>query len=130
MGLSVYNCVFKIIGKGCGGSIYSSKGIFTSPLFPKNNQNNLDCRWDIVMPNDMKVSLTFDEFDFGSKETCNSNYVKVFEPRPGGDDEELARYCGSDKTSKTLSTTNTLSVRMVKTVNFVGAGFKIRFNAE
>lgn len=34
----------------CGGELYSIGGTFTSPFYPANGPQFLDCRWDIYVP--------------------------------------------------------------------------------
>lgn len=44
-------------GLGCGGQIFNYAGEFSSPLYPANDRNASDCRWDISVPQNLVVSL-------------------------------------------------------------------------
>lgn len=46
-------------GLGCGGQIFNYAGQFSSPMYPTNDRNASDCRWDISVPQNLVVSLTF-----------------------------------------------------------------------
>lgn len=46
-------------GPGCGGDIYNTGGVITSPFYPQNVRNNSDCRWNIRVPSNLKVLLKF-----------------------------------------------------------------------
>lgn len=46
-------------GLGCGGQIFNYAGQFSSPMYPANDRNASECRWDISVPQNLVVSLTF-----------------------------------------------------------------------
>lgn len=48
------------IGVGCGGQFQTYSGTFASPSYPDNARNNSDCRWDIIVPSNLRVVLHFD----------------------------------------------------------------------
>lgn len=45
-------------GLGCGGQIFNYAGQFSSPMYPANDRNVSDCRWDITVPQNLVISLT------------------------------------------------------------------------
>lgn len=69
-------------------------GMFTSPLYPENSRISQDCKWNIYVPQNMKVALRFQIFDFGPKTTCNDNYVQIIELNNQGQEEMKRQYCG------------------------------------
>lgn len=44
-------------GLGCGGQIFNYAGQFSSPMYPANDRNASDCRWDISVPQNLIISL-------------------------------------------------------------------------
>lgn len=46
-------------GTGCGGQIFNYAGQFSSPMYPSNDRNASDCRWDISVPQNLVISMTF-----------------------------------------------------------------------
>lgn len=46
-------------GIGCGGQLYNYAGQFSSPWYPANDRNASDCRWDISVPQNLVISITF-----------------------------------------------------------------------
>ena len=47
----------------CGGRLTRGLGDFKSPNFPDNYQNNVECNWEIIVPEGKKVDLKFLSFD-------------------------------------------------------------------
>lgn len=113
-------------GRGCGGTLFNYYGTFSSPLFPNTNRNPSDCRWNILVPTNLKVSLRFQLFDMGSKNYCNSDYVVLYDVTPESE-TEISRFCGGDAPGVIVGKSNAMAVRFVKTVNFSGSGFKLEF---
>lgn len=46
-------------GLGCGGQIFNYAGQFSSPMYPANDRNASDCRWDIIVPQNLVVAISF-----------------------------------------------------------------------
>lgn len=115
-------------GRGCGGTLYNYHGAFASPLFPEAGRSASDCRWDIIVPSNLKVVLRFTTFDMGNKQYCNSNYVIMYDITKDSE-RELSRLCGGDNPAPIMGSTNAMAVRFVKTVNFGGSGFQLEFMA-
>lgn len=46
-------------GLGCGGQIFNYAGQFSSPMYPSNDRNASDCRWDITVPQNLVISIMF-----------------------------------------------------------------------
>lgn len=115
-------------GVGCGGNLFNYGGLFASPMYPMNDRNFSDCRWNIAVPTNMKVALRFKNFDMGPKQTCDTNYVEIIETLEGsGMDEVVRTFCGQDIPQTYNGNTNKLSVRFRKTLNFGGTGFLANF---
>ena len=46
----------------CGGTFTSVNGSFTSPGYPSNYPNSANCRYEIRVPSDKRIVLTFNYF--------------------------------------------------------------------
>lgn len=113
-------------GPGCGGSLFNYFGAFTSPQFPNTDRSPSDCRWDIRVPSNLRVSLRFALFDMGNKQYCANDYVILYDVTEEGD-KEITRFCGGDNPAPIIGSTSAMALRFVKTVNFDGSGFKVDF---
>lgn len=113
-------------GIGCGGTLYNYFGAFTSPLYPNPDRSTSECRWNIVVPSNLKVSLKFDIFDMGSRQYCSTNYVVLYDITQESE-KEVSRFCGGDTPAQIVSKSSTMAVVFKKTVNFSGSGFKVTF---
>ena len=118
------------VSQGCGGDIFNYGGLISSPLYPENNRTNIDCIWNINVPNNMVVALRFKVFDMGSKSTCSSDFVQIRESADGIKDPEVKRqYCGEDEPAVYKGQKSVLQIRYKKTVNFAGTGWLLQFMA-
>ncbi|KAJ6642436.1 Cubilin like [Pseudolycoriella hygida] len=116
-------------GLGCGGQIFNYAGQFSSPMYPANNRNASDCRWDISVPQNLVIAISFAVFDMGSSIHCSDNYFQIIETDYEGKETVARQYCGEDVPSAYKSNRNVLSIRFKKTSNFAGTGWSIRFTA-
>ncbi|KAI9577187.1 hypothetical protein GQX74_015641 [Glossina fuscipes] len=114
-------------GPGCGGDIYNTGGVITSPFYPQNIRNNSDCRWNIRVPSNLQVLLKFLVFDLGAKSTCHTDYLQIIEYDQGGTEKIMRQFCGEDNPQNYKSGKSFLSVRFHKTVNYDGTGWVITF---
>ncbi|XP_071569184.1 cubilin isoform X2 [Temnothorax nylanderi] len=116
-------------GRGCGGRIFNYGGRFTSPLYPNIYRNNTVCTWDVSVPRGFKIILQFLVFDIGTKKTCSSNNLKIYDVVPSG---ELlhSTYCGGDDPARLEADTDRVLVKYTSTVNNIGTGWVIAFMAQ
>lgn len=116
-------------GSGCGGDIYNFDGTFSSPNYGEIDQSNQLCRWNIVVPHNMTIQFHFLDFNMGSIETCDSNYMEIIETNRDGE-ETSQKFCGISAPYKFISRTNMVSVRFKKSINFNGSGFILGFESS
>ena len=60
----------------CAVTLNDTDGTITSPGFPKNYYNNIDCTWLIRVPVDEQIKIHFLSFDVGffSYSTATQGY--------------------------------------------------------
>lgn len=114
----------------CGGELFNFYGIFSNPNYKQNQRLNQECRWNIIVPQHFNVSIRFEEFDMGTMNTCETNFVEIIEVTRDGDETPVQKYCGSDVPKIYQGMRNVLAVRFKKTVNFAGIGFLANFFAS
>ena len=73
---NVFHLTFIAADAGCGGSFTSSTGTLQSPGYPGNYSNNLNCAWNITIP-DGTVGLKFSDFSVEGGSSCPYDYLQV-----------------------------------------------------
>ncbi|XP_046392545.1 cubilin-like [Ischnura elegans] len=117
-------------GRGCGGRLFNYGGKFTSPMYPMNVRNATNCRWEVTVPVGLWAYLRFLSFDLGSRNTCDTDYVNVYDVDKLTKAEILrSRFCGGDNPAAVLGSSNTLIVQSVTSFNNAGTGWVIAFAA-
>lgn len=114
-------------GSGCGGQIFNYGGIFSSPGYPSNQRHFSDCRWEVTVPQNLKVALKFKAFSMGLKKECDTNYIQFVEIGAGGQESVARQFCGDDTPALYKSLTNKIIVKYMRTVNFAGEGWDLQF---
>ncbi|RWS22052.1 Cubilin-like protein, partial [Leptotrombidium deliense] len=114
------------LDSGCGGSITSINGVFTSPGFPAVYKKNAVCVWNIRSLGMHSLTLSFPEFGLNAR-ACETNYLEIFDGLELSEDKKVARYCGRDKPAVHIIEGNTFSVKMVTDSNNDGIGFRAKF---
>lgn len=105
----------------CGGVLTGLSGVLTSPEYPNNYPNNVECRWVIQAMGPAAVKLAFMDFQVEASETCTYDYVAVHGGRgpPHGQ-----HYCGSTRPPTLVSLGHELQVVFKSDFNIGGRGFK------
>ena len=81
----------------------------TSPGFPNDYFNKLNCKYYMQFPENQVVNIKFSRFSVQSSESCSSDSVKLFEK-----DTLKATYCGTSASTWTSTQNN---VRMIFTTD-------------
>ena len=88
---------------------------------------SLFCQWNITVPDDKRVKLTFTEFSVGisshNEGSDCSSYVEIV----GGRD--LGRYCGLHKPAPLYSTGSSMRVTFYSSYAYTILGIKAEFEA-
>ncbi|XP_078582053.1 cubilin-like isoform X2 [Branchiostoma floridae x Branchiostoma japonicum] len=81
----------------CGGRLTGDSGTITSPAYPSNYANNLDCEWLLQGPTGHYVTFTFaDQFNVqGSSGNCGSQDYLEIRDGINSTAPALGQYCGS-----------------------------------
>lgn len=66
-------------------------------------------------------------FDLGSRSTCHTDFLQIFETSENGLVIPMRRFCGADTPTTYRSQRSQLQVRFKKSVNYDGIGWVIKF---
>ena len=124
----------------CGGYIYDSAGTITSPNYPENYGDNLDCTWRIQTRRGRTFSFYFDALNVTSAntDTCDGDYLMLRNGvsdtsplmliHPGqSQSQQNGRLCGSQRPARHNSTSNVMSLRFHSDGSGSASGFKFHF---
>ncbi|CAL1529132.1 unnamed protein product [Lymnaea stagnalis] len=105
-----FRAVYSSSHSSCGGEIKVSSGRFTSPLYPDNYPDDIECVWQLTTPPGNALQLSFPTFEL--TEGLNNDYVEIRTPDVNG--ELAGRWAGNTPPSNLT--------------NFFGAWIKFRSN--
>ncbi|CAK7317757.1 CUB domain-containing protein 2 [Vulpes lagopus] len=105
----------------CGGVLTGLSGVLTSPEYPDNYPNNMECHWVIRASGAATVKLVFVDFQLEGNEECTYDYVAVLE---GSVPAHGHHYCGSTRPPTLVSLGHELQVIFKSDFNIGGRGFK------
>ncbi|CAH2311202.1 CUB domain-containing 2 [Pelobates cultripes] len=110
-------------GVKCGGVLSSSVGNFSSPNFPGLYPPYTECSWLIVVSEGSTVQLTFHHFDLEFHESCEYDYVKIYNGESKDEGNLLGKFCGTDFPPQLTSSWHVLSVLFHSDKHVTSTGF-------
>jgi hypothetical protein len=114
--------LFFLLEAICGRYLNDRTSSFTSPHYPKNYINNLNCTWVINVDIGLRIILSFDDFS-----TQNDNdYVEVFDGSSARN-QSIWKFSGSSKPSNLISSSNSLTVFFKTDGDTVYKGFSAEY---
>ena len=98
------------VAGACGGASETLNGTFTSPSYPDNYPDNVDCIYTITLPTGNMISLSTEMFDVEDDNGCSYDWLEI---RDGSSDTSptIGNYCGINMPSLLRSTQNNLWIR-------------------
>jgi len=116
----------------CGGVLNTPNGTIWSPSFPKEYPTNKECFWEILAPENHKITLNFTHFDlegnaFYQPAACEYDALTVYSKMP---DETLKRhgvFCGSQIPNTVTSEGNILRLEFKSDKTIQKTGFAAIF---
>lgn len=105
----------------CGGVLTGLSGVLTSPEYPNNYPNSVECHWVIRAAGPATVKLAFEDFQVEGSEDCTYDYVAVL---GGPGPVHGHHYCGSTRPPTLVSLGHELQVVFKSDFNIGGRGFK------
>ncbi|XP_051012071.1 suppressor of tumorigenicity 14 protein [Acomys russatus] len=101
----------------CGGFLSRAQGTFSSPYFPGHYPPNINCTWNIKVPNNQNVKVRFKLFYLVDPNiplgTCPKDYVEI-----NGE-----KYCGERPQFVVSSNSSEITVRFHSDHSYTDTGF-------
>ncbi|XP_006821491.1 protein SpAN-like [Saccoglossus kowalevskii] len=104
-GFSGVTCNDVVSRSDCGEKLTSSSGTITSPNYPDDYDDNVQCSWFIQAPDDYRVSITFDDFLLEFSEPCEFDRLEIRYDEPYYDGYPRSA-CGTDLYGVTLESSH------------------------
>ncbi|XP_017269603.1 cubilin [Kryptolebias marmoratus] len=105
---------------GCGGTLTTATGGFSSPNYPLPYHPNAECYWHIKTSQGSQLQLSFSDFHLESSSSCSYDYLAVFDGNSTSA-SELARLCGTQLPSSINSSSSQMYIKL-RTDSSVSAG--------
>ncbi|XP_032366699.1 cubilin [Etheostoma spectabile] len=129
---SGFKLTFEAHSQACGGFIELNDddppGYITSPNYPQNYPQNIDCIWVITVPNGEAVQINFeDDFYIEPTVSCSFDYLEL---RDGSTSNSgfIARLCGNTRPSTQHSTGSSMLLRFRTDASITHKGFKATYS--
>ncbi|XP_054478628.1 cubilin [Anoplopoma fimbria] len=127
-----FKLTFEAHSQACGGFIAldddDTPGYITSPNYPQNYPQNIDCIWVITVPNGEAVQIDFeDEFYIEPTASCIYDYLEL---RDGSTTNTgfISRLCGNTRPSTQHSTGSSMLLRFRTDTSVTHKGFKAKYS--
>ncbi|KAF0028409.1 hypothetical protein F2P81_019496 [Scophthalmus maximus] len=129
---SGFKLTFEAHSQACGGFIELSHndppGYITSPNYPQNYPQNVDCVWVITVPNGEAVQIDFeDEIYIEPTTQCLYDYLEVRDGSTTNADL-ISRLCGNTRPSTQHSTGSSMLLRFRTDTSVTHKGFKAKYS--
>lgn len=110
----------------CGGYLEQSTGTIFSPSFPDSYPPSKTCIWQVMAPDQYKISLNFTHFDIeGTNQDCEYDYVEI--NSGDGYNKAYGRFCGPDLPAIITSESNSLQVKFNSDDSVQHTGFHAEY---
>ncbi|XP_038138788.1 cubilin-like, partial [Cyprinodon tularosa] len=126
-----FKLTFEAHSQACGGFIVvrdeDPPGYITSPNYPENYPQNVDCIWVITVPNGEAVQVDFEDFYIEPTSSCSYDYLEL---RDGSslNSDPISRLCGSTRPSTQHSKGSSMLLRFRTDTSVTHKGFKARYS--
>ncbi|TNN61134.1 Cubilin [Liparis tanakae] len=114
---------------GCGGTLTTASGAFSSPNYPLPYHPNAECYWNIRTNAGSQLLLSFSDFHLESTTICTYDYLAVHDGNSSSA-PELAKLCGSQTPSSINSSSNQLYVKLRTDSSVSTGGFLASYTSD
>uniref|UniRef100_A0A8C5GVT5 Metalloendopeptidase n=1 Tax=Gouania willdenowi TaxID=441366 RepID=A0A8C5GVT5_GOUWI len=124
----------------CGGLLSKLNGTISTPGWPKEYPPNKNCVWQLIAPNQYRISIQFEAFELEGNEVslcnlckndlvCKYDYVEV---RSGlsSDSKLHGKYCGTEVPDVVTSQYNNMRIEFKSDNTVSKKGFKALFFSD
>ncbi|XP_071062991.1 LOW QUALITY PROTEIN: cubilin [Pseudochaenichthys georgianus] len=129
---SGFKLTFEAHSLACGGFIELNDndppGYITSPNYPQNYPQNIDCVWVISVPNGEAVQIDFeDDFYIESTSSCAYDYLELLDGSTSND-VVIVHLCGNTRPSTQHSSGSSMLLRFRTDTSVTHKGFKAKYS--
>ncbi|MEE6466793.1 hypothetical protein FKM82_007054 [Ascaphus truei] len=96
---------------GCGGTLTTVSGSFTSPNYPMPYYHNSECYWLLKASSGSILEIQFEQFHLESTTNCNNDYLAVYNGNSTRS-HLLANLCGKQLPEPIRSTASNVYVKL------------------
>lgn len=114
-------------------TLTSLNGTFSSPYYPHHYNNKASCKWNVRVPWNYTISLTFEHFAL-EKRCCACDYLEVWETLSNGTEVLIVTYCDAKNkrphpSKQIRSRTSNMTVLFYSNEIKTAKGFKASYEA-
>ncbi|KAM6900418.1 cubilin [Xenentodon cancila] len=126
-----FSMAFEASVEACGGELNAPSGTISSPNYPNLYPHNRVCRWEVVVTQGRRVTLTINDLRLeGSGTSCVYDYVEVLNGL-AEDAPRLQRFCGSVPAgTQVRSSGNTMAVMFRTDASVSNGGFMASYSSN
>lgn len=106
-------------------------GTFWSPNYPLDYKNHASCKWEIIVPSNYIISVTFEDVTL-ERTCCWCDYVEVRETLKNGSAVLITKFCDDtkpDPSQQFRSTSSSVTVIFRSDATVHAKGFKASYQA-
>lgn len=120
---------FRAIYASCGGYFTEPSGFLASPGYPSRFPADVRCQWQIRVPSDYVINLSFNDFNMDGKYPCDVDYVKVLDGL-NASNTEIGHFCSTRQPKRTVirSTGNKMSLEFRSFKESNSRGFQAHYS--
>ncbi|KAL9986774.1 hypothetical protein ACROYT_G000968 [Oculina patagonica] len=107
----------------CGSFVINNT--LKSPGYPDNYPNDLDCKWEVPIPQNMTMSISIIFFDLEYDSLCEFDYLTITHDK----EQKFSKYCGQMTRRTIYSTGDEVLITFHSDGSKQGGGFVINFIA-
>ncbi|XP_030055456.1 cubilin isoform X1 [Microcaecilia unicolor] len=96
---------------GCGGTLTTASGSFTSPNYPMPYYHNSECYWLLKTSAGSVLEIQFVEFHLEDHRNCEQDYLAIYDGN-STNAQLLAKLCGNEVPRLIQSTASALFVKL------------------
>ncbi|XP_048462936.1 cubilin [Rhincodon typus] len=111
---------------GCGGTLTTSTGSFTSPNYPMPYSHNAECYWLIQTSAGSVIELQFEQFHLNSSAGCNYDYLAIYNGN-NSNSQLLAKLCGHQMSAPIRSSGNNMYIKLRTDSSVTAGGFFAKY---
>ncbi|KAK1165222.1 CUB domain-containing protein 2 [Acipenser oxyrinchus oxyrinchus] len=117
-------------GVKCGGILSAPNGNVSSPNFPGMYPFDTECSWLIVVSEGSSVLLTFQHFDLEYHDSCEYDYIKIYNGVSEDEGNLLGKFCGKNTPPPFTSSWHVMAIIFHSDRHVASKGFAVTYRKD